>query len=183
MTNQNSTAPERYTPESLIEKYGIKTAAYYERLKFLGIKAKKDSQNKAYLDAEQVALLDELHEHIVSTGKMEGFSGGGQLAIASKSGQIGVVEVQIPETQPDYENVGSGELDRLVRRAAEIKAQSLVTPQLVLLNLASQMTENDLPEDLKQKVEEVRGAANPKQQPAQLASNLLAQYRASRGGS
>lgn len=189
MTNQNSTATTRHTREQLEEKYSIKTAQYYERIKYLGIKAHKQGKEPAYLDDEQVELLDSLHEHIKLSGKMEGFrqgNSGGELATVENSGgmvsAVGTIEVDIPQTQPDYTNVDSAEINSLFRKAAEIKAQNLVTPELVVLNLAAQMSEEDLPQDLKQKVEEVRGAANPKHQPAQLASNLLAQYRATRGG-
>ncbi|NJR72952.1 MAG: hypothetical protein HC773_03155 [Scytonema sp. CRU_2_7] len=182
MSDQNSSVAAKHTPEALQKKYSIKPAQYYERLKFLKIKAKKDNSGKAYLDDEQVSILDSLDNHIKSTGKMEGFSGGGQLVISAGRNNAAIastVEVEIPETEPDIE----GNFDGLVRRAQEIKAQSLVTPELVVLNLASQMTEDDLPEDLKQKVEEVRGAANPKYQHAQMATNLLAQYRASQSKS
>ncbi|WP_281169282.1 hypothetical protein [Stanieria cyanosphaera] len=43
------------------------------------------------------------------------------------------------------------------------------------------MTEEDLPEDLKQKVQAVREAVNPKWTPGQLADKILSQYRSSRG--
>ena len=186
MSDQNSTVSTKYTPEEIQNKYGIKPAQYYERLKFLKIKAKKDNSGKAYLDDQQVSILDSLDNHIKLTGKMEGFSGGGQLAISSLGNTttamatpaVGVasatIEVEIPSTEPDIE----GRFDVLIRRAQEIKAQNLVTPELVALNLAAQMTEDDLPKDLRQKLEEVRGAANPKYQHAQIATNLLAQYRA-----
>lgn len=208
MTEQNSTGITKHRPEDLIEKYGIKNAAYYRRLKFLGIKAAKDEEGKAYLIDEQVELMDRLHEHIINGGTMDGFElnpgeekpvvqstndvddnaeSGGQLAVkgsselaASKSNSSpqpdSVIEQKIPETQPDFSQGN----ERLIREAAEIKAQGLALPDLVKLQLASQMTFSDLPEDLQQKVTAVREAANPKMNPASVASDLLAQYRASR---
>ena len=206
MTDQNSTqstGKERYTPEELLKKYGIQKAQYYQRLKFVKVKAKKDSQNKAYLDAEQVRMLDALHKHVQATGKMEGFKfnaegneitselvsentnnvdeTAGKMTISDK-GELAqakpdsVIEQKIPQTQPDF----SQGMEGLIRQAAEIRAQGMAMPDLVALQLAQQMTFDDLPDDLKSKVTTVHEAANPKMQPANIASQLLAQHRASR---
>ncbi len=40
-----------------------------------------------------------------------------------------------------------------MRGAAELKARDLAMPNLVMRELADRMTEDDLPEDLKEKVE------------------------------
>jgi len=69
------------------------------------------------------------------------------------------------------------QLDDFIRVAAELKGQQLVTLQLVIWELASQMTYDDLPDDIKTKVETVREAFSPKLQPAQLATNLLNRWR------
>lgn len=61
------------TPKELQDRYSIKREAYYNRLKFLGIKALRDSNGKAYLNSDQVALLDELHSYIKKHRKMSGF--------------------------------------------------------------------------------------------------------------
>ena len=224
MTDQNSTGNSKHRPEDLIEKYGIKTAAYYRRLKFLGIEAAKDDKGKAYLTGEQVEIMDALHEYIANNGKMEGFkfssrqnsdapsepaaiakvedeqpsassgeneeddsTAGGELAIAPvEQGAIAsttsnekpdsVIEQEIPQTQPNF----SEGMEGIIRQAAEIKAQGLAMPDLVALQLSSQMTFDDLPEDLQQKVSAVKEAASPKMNPASVASDLLAQYRATR---
>ena len=203
MTDQNSSRNEKHRPETLIEKYGIKSAAYYRRTKFLGIQAKKDGDGKAYLTDEQVEMMDKLHEYINDNGKMEGFtfdvegneeaselvsqntdnasetagkmtvSGKGEL---SQSKPDSVIEQEIPQTQPDF----SQEMEGLLSQAAEIKAQGMAMPDLVALQLAQQMTFEDLPDDLKDKVTAVKEAASPKMQPVGIASQLLAQYRASR---
>ncbi len=208
MSDRNSVKQDHFTPDEIIQKYGIKKTAYYERLKFLGIKAAKDGEGKAYLTLEQVELLDLLHEHIINGGTMDGFElnpgeekpvvqstndvddnaeSGGQLAVkgsselaASKSNSSpqpdSVIEQKIPETQPNF----SEGMDGIIRKAAEIKAQGLAMPDLVALQLSSQMTFDDLPADLQQKVTAVKEAASPKMNPASVASDLLAQYRASR---
>lgn len=209
MTKQNSTRNSKHRLETLIEKYGIKTAAYYRRAKFLGIQAQKDEDNKAYFTDEQVEMMDALHEHVKATGKMEGFeftpgenevesesvtpetdnvpetddvndddsSGKMTVAVGGKiSGTDSVIEQEIPQTQPDF-SLG---MEGIMRKAAELTAQGLAMPDLVALQLSSQMTFDDLPDDLKDKVTAVREAATPKMQPAETASQLLAQYRASR---
>ncbi len=43
-------------------------------------------------------------------------------------------------------------LERLMRDAAELKARELAMPNLVKREIANQMSEEDLPEDLKEKV-------------------------------
>jgi len=203
MTDRNSTTQDRFTTDEVIELLGIKKSAYYDRLNFLGIKARKDKGGKAYLDSEQVNLLKELQKHVEITGKMEGFEfscvedeeleiednsteSGGKLAVKGSSGLAAssnsssqpdsIIEQSIPETQPNF----SEGTEELFRKAAEIKAQGLALPDLVALQLAGQMTFDDLPTDLKEKVTAVREAASPKMNPASVASDLLAQYRASR---
>jgi hypothetical protein len=68
-------------------------------------------------------------------------------------------------------------LEQLVYEAAQLKMQNLSAPHLVKLHLAQQMSEEDLPPEMREKVDAVRNAANPKFQPASVASNLLSQWR------
>jgi len=169
----------RITPEEACEALGIKKTPYYERLKFLGIKANKDDEG-TYLNAEQMKLMEDLDKHIQQTGKMEGFQGGGQLALSESSG----LALEIPE-QPDIPGTEEDDrdgLEELIREAAELKVQQAAMPELVKLHLAAGMTEDDLPADLKAKLQAVREAANPKQNAAAIASNLLTRYRATRSG-
>jgi hypothetical protein len=171
----------RTTPEEACEALGIKKSPYYERLRFLGIKANKDDEG-TYLNAEQMRMMWDLNEHILRTGKMEGFQGGGQLALSENSG----LALEIPE-QPDIPGIEEDEnrLEELIREAAELKVQQMAMPELVKLHLAAGMTEDDLPADLKAKLQAVREAANPaspKRNPAAAASKLLAKYRATRSG-
>lgn len=57
-----------------MEQLGIKKDAYYyEDLKFLGIKANRDSEGKSYLDESQFELLKKLRLHVDATGKRDGF--------------------------------------------------------------------------------------------------------------
>ncbi len=96
MTNPISDRNNQTRPDSLMDKYNIKKDAYYSRIKFLGISVKKDSNRKVYLTDEQVELMDELHSHIETTEKMEGFvsNNKGSLAVR-ENGEIDETAQQI----------------------------------------------------------------------------------------
>jgi len=171
----------RTTPDEACEALGIKKSPYYQRLRFLNIKANKDDEG-AYLTEDQMKLMWDLHEHIKQTGKMEGFSGGGQLALVESSG---APALEIPLEPETVVNADDGDLDQIIWEAAELKKQKLAKAALIRLHLAHQMTEDDLPDEMKEELAAVREAANPaspKQNPAVVASNLLAKYRATRSG-
>lgn len=145
----------------LEERYNIKTAALYERLKFLGIKSHKH-EGKAYLDQEQLEQMNQLHEHIQETGKMEGF--GGKLAI-SGSGEIVTPE----KAKPDMETA------RKFDRAAQTRAAS------ILVQAGNQLTAEYIadPSKLAPELRELvfsEGDLAPLSQDA-LAQNLAAAIR------
>lgn len=177
------TVSGRTTPEEACEALGIKKSPYYQRLKFLNIKAQKDDEGKGtYLTEDQMKLMWDLHEHIKQTGKMEGFSGGGQLALVENSG---APALEIPLQPEAVVNADDGDLDQMIWEAAELKKQQLARPALIRLHLAHQMTREDLPDEMKEElaaIEEAANPASPKQNPAAAASNLLAKYRATRSG-
>ena len=81
------------------------------------------------------------------------------------------IYVELTEPTNDLD-IGS-----LMRSAAELKAREIAMPSLVKRELANQMTEDDLPEDLREKVAIAREVANPKFTPADIAGSLLSQYR------
>jgi hypothetical protein len=68
-------------------------------------------------------------------------------------------------------------------KETKLQARELATPDLAIRAIADRMTEEDLPDDLKEKVEAVREAVNPKWTPGQLADKILANYRSSLRGS
>jgi hypothetical protein len=171
----------RTTPDEACEILGIKKSPYYERLRFLGIKANKDEEG-TYLNAEQMKLMQDLDNHIRETGKMEGFSGGGQLALSESSDLTSMLEIPMQPEIPGSEE-DEDKLEELIREAAELKVQQMAMPGLVKLHLAAEMTEDDLPDDLKAKLEAVREAADPaspKQNAAAIANKLLERYRSGR---
>ena len=108
------------------------------------------------------------------TGKMEGFanSNGGELAtVESASLTEQTIQTQeIPIGQSD------DELNQLIRAAAELKGQRLVTPQMVISALADRMTYEELPDDVRAKVDAVKESTSPKP-PSQLAEQLLNRWR------
>jgi hypothetical protein len=162
--------------EQICEALSIEKSTYYNRLKYLEIEPSRDDEG-SYLSADQMKLMEELNEHIKRTGKMRGFRGGGQLALSESSG----LALEIPE-QPDIPGIEEDEdrLEELIREAAELKVQQAAMPELIKLHLAAGMTEDDLPADLKAKLQGVRDAANPKQNAAAIANKLLERYRSGR---
>jgi hypothetical protein len=171
----------KWRSDQICEALSIEKSAYYNRLKYLEIEPGRDDEG-SYLNAEQMKRMEELNEHIRKTGKMRGFRGSGELALSESSGLAWEIPEQpeIPGTQEDDRDG----LEELIREAAELKVQQMAMPELVKLHLAAGMTEDDLPDDLKAKLEAVREAANPnpKQNAAAIASNLLTRYRATRSG-
>jgi len=71
-------------------------------------------------------------------------------------------------------------LNQLVKEAGELKAQQIAMPYLVKLHLANNMTEEDLSDEQRAKLEAVREAASPKQNAAAIANKLLERYRSGR---
>ncbi|MEG3939876.1 hypothetical protein QT995_17160 [Microcoleus sp. S36b_A3] len=173
MTTEVST---KQRPDEICEVLGIGTSTYYNRLKYLGIEASKDADG-AYLNAEQMKLMEELNEHIKETGKMKGFrDSGGQLAVSESSGLASALDIPVQPEIPGSDEDGDG-LEELIREAAELKVQQAAMPELIKLHLAAGMTEDDLPADLKAKLQAVRDAANPKQSAATIAQQLLQRHR------
>ncbi|AFZ38183.1 hypothetical protein Sta7437_4742 (plasmid) [Stanieria cyanosphaera PCC 7437] len=133
--NQNSATENQTRPEDLQTKYGIKKEAYYNRLNFLGIKANKDSNGRAYLTNEQVNLMDELDSYIKENGKMEGFSNRNS---EDNSGAMVKSETTAIEQSPENiyvepENpVDNLDLETILRKASELKARELATPDLAI---------------------------------------------------
>ena len=183
MSNQNSSTIDVVRPDELMSELNIGSSTYYDDVKYLGIKASKDENKKAYLTIEQANQVKALRSHVNETGKRDGFVYGGlavsdnnELATNSDNSELATAEeedIYVELTEPTSDlDIGS-----LVRGAAELKARELAMPSLVKRELANQMTEDDLPEDLREKVEIAREVANPKFRPADIASQLLSQYR------
>jgi len=181
MSDQNSNADGIVRPDDLMAELSLKKSTYYDDLKYLGITASKDENKKAYLTIDQANQVRSLRSHVIETGKRDGFTYGG-LAVSSNNELVTnsepddiYVEAEEPEANLD--------MNVLMRAAANLKARELATPDLIVRELANRMSESDLPEDLKEKVEIAREVANPKWTPANVAENLLSQYRSQKIGS
>lgn len=186
MTDQNSSTISMIRPDDLMAELNLKKSTYYDDLKSLDITASKDENKKAYLTIEQANQIKALRSHVNETGKRDGFVYGGlavsnnsKLATNPEHNELATAEEEdiYVELQEPTSNLDIGSL---MRSAAELKARELAMPSLVKRELASQMTEDDLPEDLREKVAIAREVANPKFTPASVAQTLLSQHRSQR---
>ncbi len=182
--DQNSTTEMQYRPDEVQREFDIKSAQYYERLKFLGIKAHKDEKGKAYLDQSQFDRMKRLDQHIRETGEMDGFidSEGGELAPVDSANLAAVEGSDLAEPIPAVEEptIENGLGKQIFRAAAELKASELAMIPQVVREVANRMTKDDLPEDLKAQVERTEEATRPNFHPSAIADKLLDQMRQSR---
>jgi hypothetical protein len=177
--NQNSAPEQMIRPEDLMSEFSIKKDTYYNDLKYLGIKPEKDSEGKPYLTFEQAEQIRALRNHVAKSGKREGFNNSSIVAVSDSNLAQSPEDIYIEPSEPTAQL----DIDRIIRKASELKARELANPDLAIRAIADRMTEEDLPEDLKEKVEAVREAVAPKWTPGQLADKILATYRSSRSGS
>lgn len=173
---QNSAPPDQVRPEDLMEELGIKKDAYYADLKYLGIQPVRDSEGKAWLTTEDADRIRSLRSFVEQNGKRSGFEESG---IVKRDDSNLTASTDDIYTNPE-EPTAQFDLDKLMRDAAQLKAREIAMPHLVKRAVADRMSEDDLPEDLKEKVELAREAANPKYTPAEVAQTMLEQWRSSR---
>ena len=178
MSDQNSSPDNIVRPEELMAELDLKKSTYYDDLNYLGIKADKDENQRAYLTFDQANQVKALRSHVSKNGKRDGFVYGGltvsnnnELATNPKPDDI-YVEREEPTSNVD--------MNTIFRGAAELKARDLAAPNLIMREIANRMSEEDLPDDLREKVAIAREVANPKWTPAEVAENLLSQYRSQR---
>ena len=179
---QNSVAIDLIRPEKLMEDLGIKKDAYYADLKFLNIKPVRDGEGKVWLTPEDAERIRHLRSYVEKNGKREGFSGivksDDNKLVTNSDSELTQDNIYVaPEEPTDNMNI-----DGLVREAAELKAREVAMPDLVKRAIADKMTEDDLPEDLKEKVNLAREAANPKFTPSMVADKILERYRQGKVG-
>lgn len=175
---QNSLPTDCIRPEELMEELNIKKDAYYKDLSYLDIKPEKDSENRCYLTQEQADKIRALRNHVNSTGRRNGFDNSSIIRVDDSNEIVSsnnesedniYVEAQEPTANID--------LEKLIREAAELAARNMAMPALIKKEIADRMNEEDLPEDLREKLEIAREVANPKFTPADIAGSLLSQYR------
>jgi hypothetical protein len=185
MTTQNSTENQTISPEALMSELGIKKTKYYEILKHLDIKADKDSSGNIYLTIEKAEKVRAYLSGNIQTAENDESANNSSLVkadnnnLAASTNNNSEEDIYIEPSEPTAQL----DIDRIIRKASELKARELATPDLAIRAIADRMTEDDLPEDLKEKVEAVREAVSPKWTPADLADKILANYRSSLRGS
>ena len=186
MIDQNSSTINVVRPEDLMVELDLKKSTYYDDLKFLDITASKDENRKAYLTIDQANQIKALRSYVNENGKRDGFTYSGlavssnsELATNTEKSELATVEEDniYVEAQEPTANI---DLEKLMREAAELAARNMAMPALIKKEIADRMNEEDLPEDLREKVEIAREVANPKFTPADIAGSLLSQYRSQR---
>jgi hypothetical protein len=178
---QNSAPNNSIRPDELMVELGIKKDAYYKDISYLEITPEKDSEGKCYLTIEQADKIRALRNYVNETGKRNGFDNNSIVKVDDSNEIVSnnneaENDIYIKSEEP----TAQFNLEQLMREAAELKARELAIPNLVKRELANRMSEEDLPEDLKEKVAIAREVANPKWTPAEIATQLLAQHRSQR---
>ncbi|MFP4133007.1 MAG: hypothetical protein ACLFTJ_02515 [Halothece sp.] len=188
----------RIRPKEASKMLGISMSTYYDHLRFLGEEAKKGEAGKTYITVQQFQKLKKLTAYIKETGTKDGFlenearevnnqedvseKAKDDITQITKTNKTGIesnkdnkIEAK-EEEEINFKTLEEHEKEhfkKLIRSAQEWKAGT----EIAKYTLASQMDENDLPEDLRDKVEEVKGQTIPKSQsPLQIASDLLGNW-------
>jgi hypothetical protein len=179
MNDQNSSVDNLVRPEDLMAELDLKKSTYYDDLNYLSISANKDENKKAYLTIDQANQVRALRSYVIENGKRDGFVYGGlvvsnnsDLAINSEANNTEENNIYVQKEEPTA-NLDS----RIVREAEELAARGMAMKDLIKIQLASQMSFEDLSPDLQEKVNIAREVANPKFTPAAIAHQLLAQHR------
>ena len=174
MIDQNSSTDNIVRPDDLMAELDLKKSTYYDELKYLGITASKDENKKAYLTVDQANAVRALRSYVSENGKRDGFEFGA--LVVSNNNELATnpnnndIYVNAEEPTDKIES-------NIVRQAEELAARGMAMNDLIKIQLASQMSFDDLSPDLQEKVNIAHEVANPKFQPADIATQLLNQHR------
>ena len=174
---QNSAPNNFIRPDELMSELGIKKDAYYKDLNYLDITPEKDSEGKTYLTIEQAEQIRALRNHVVETGKRNGFDNSSIIKVDDSNEIVSNNNESSEDIYINREEPTAKINSNLVREAEELAARGMAMNDLIKIQLASQMSFDDLSPDLKEKVNIAREVANPKFTPADIATQLLAQHR------
>ena len=177
---QNSVPDNSIRPEELMTELGIKKDAYYKDLNYLDINPEKDSEGKAYLTNEQANQIRALRNHVKITGKRNGFDNSSIVKVDDSNKIVSNNNETEEDIYINREEPTAKIESNIVREAEELAARGMAMNDLIKIQLASQMSFNDLSPDLQEKVTIAREAANPKFTPTAIAQPLLAQHRSNR---
>ncbi len=200
MTDQNSRPNNMISPDTLQNELSIKRATYYADLKHLGIIANKDEEGKPYLTFEEAEQVRQLRSYVSKYGTRKGFvyqkvenennirssiikTEESIIETSNSSATSTIVhpEEDIYLTERETNPTNKVNLDDIINNAQELAARNLAIPELLTVELANEMTYEDLSPELQVKIDIARDAANPKKyQPKQIARDLLKQLRSRR---
>nr|MDZ8061291.1 hypothetical protein [Nostoc sp. EkiNYC01] len=161
--SQNDVENSKIRTLELQKKYGIERDAFHARMRYLRITTWKEA-GKAYLDADQIAEMDALHEHIQQTGRMQGYP------VPEPSGPVEEEEQPAPTTTltvaqtqqvtPSYapkqkrsqSTQQTNDVNAIVQSAQNKAAGTLIAENVI----ARHYIENPdlLPDELKAKIKE-----------------------------
>ncbi len=200
MSDQNSRPNNTISPDTLQNELSIKRATYYADLKHLGIIADKDEEGKPYLTFEQAEQVRQLRSYVNNYGTRKGFvyekvddesnirssiikTEESIIETSNSSATSTIVhpEEDIYVTEQETNPTNKVNLDSIINNAQELAARNLVMPELLAVELANNMSYEDLTPELQAKIDIARDAANPKKhQPKLIARDLLKQWRSQR---
>ena len=174
---QNSAPNNSIRPDELMSELGIKKDAYYKDLNYLDITPDKDSEGKTYLTNEQAGEIRALRNHVKLTGKRNGFDNNSIVKVDDSNEIVSNNNEAENEIYINRQEPTANLESNIVREAEELAARGMAMNILIKIQLASQMSFDDLSPDLQEKVNIAREVANPKFHPAEIAKQLLNQHR------
>jgi hypothetical protein len=137
MTTQNSTENQTISPEALMLELGIKKTKYYNLLDRLDIKADKDSEGKAILTFEKAEkvrayLLGNIQETENDDSANSSLVKVDDSNLVESNNNNSDEDIYVEAENPlDNLNV-----NQLLRKAAQLKARELATPELAIRAIA-----------------------------------------------
>ena len=177
MTKPTSTENKMIRPDALMAELGIKKSKYYQVLKENRIKADKDLNKRSYLTEEQA---DRVRAYLLDntvSGENEN-SDNSSIVKVDDSNEIVSNNNQTEEdiyVKPEEPRAKIN--SNIVREAEELAARGMAMNDLIKIQLASQMSFEDLSPDLQEKVTIAREVANPKFTPAAITQCLASRDR------
>ena len=174
---QNSAPNNSIRPDELMSELGIKKDAYYKDLNYLDITPEKDSEGKAYLTIEQANEIRALRNHVNETGSRKGFNDNSIVKVDDSNNLVSNNNEAENDIYVNAEEPTDKINSDIIREAEELAARGMAMNDLIKIQLASQMSFEDLSPDLQEKVNIAHEVANPKFRPAEIAQQLLNQHR------
>ena len=174
---QNSVPTNSIRPDELMAELDIKKDAYYKDLSYLEIKPDKDYEGKSYLTIEQANEIRGLRNHVKITGSRKNYQSSSIVKIDDSNELVSNnIEAQ-NDIYVNAEEPTDKIQSNIIREAEELAARGMAMNDLIKIQLASQMSFDDLSPDLQEKINIAHEVANPKFQPAEIATQLLNQHR------